>query len=123
MEYPKQTLTERRAVFSDSLQKEEQSYKIEYLEKVNKYNDKIRIYFYDRPKGECTPRSISFFNPQQLLMFIKECTKAYLYLQEKRIAPEMTSKIANYRMEIMLPDMLSDIREEQVRHWKNGGGK
>lgn len=76
MGYPKQILTDPQKVFSDSLKKEEQSYKIEYLEKVTNFNDKIRIYFFDRPKGECTPRSISFFNPEQLLMFIRECSKA-----------------------------------------------
>lgn len=123
MEYPKQTLTELQKVFSDTIKDEkdlQQSYKIIYLEKVKQYKDKIRIYFFDRPNGQCTARSISFFKPEQLKMFIQECVNAYMFIKEQRVNDEIQILMPEYRVNILLPDLLKEIKEEQLKRWRNG---
>jgi len=123
MEYSKQTLVEPQKVSSDSLTKEDQAYKIIYLEKTKDYKDKVRIYFFDRPIDKCRPRSMSFYNPEQLLMFIQGCVKSYLFLKEERIRPELSIPLEIYRIDVMLSDLLKDIKKEQMEVWKNGGNK
>lgn len=113
--YAKRTLTERTIVTSESLTENLQSYKITYLEKTEKYMDKVRIQSFDRP--ECNPRSLSFLNPEQLLLFIKNCINGYFYLKEQRIKENLQKPLSEYRTEVMLKDLLISIREEQLKRW------
>lgn len=120
MEYKKQTLTELQKVGSESLDKNEQHYKITYLEKTKKFMDKVRVYFFDRQPDKCTPRSITFLNPEELKNFIQECSNALLFLKEQRVKPELVMPLSVYRKEVMLPDLLKEIREGQIKRWGNG---
>ena len=121
MKYLKQTLVEPKKVTSESLGKNEQHYRIIYLGKTKKFMDKIRIYFYDRPIEVCSPRSLTFLNPEQLREFIEECCYAYLFLKEQRIKPTLNlMPLPIYRMKFLLPDLLESIRDEQLKRWKNG---
>jgi len=117
--YPKQTLTELTKVTSESLKEKEQSYRIIYLEKTNKFIDKVRIYLYDREPDKCNPRSLSFLNPEQLLTFIKESVSAYLKLKEERIKPELQISLEQYRTEVLMIDLLKSIKESQLNKWNN----
>ena len=114
--YKKKTLTERTIVTSESLTEQLQSYKITYLEKTDKYMDKLRIYSFDRP--ECNPRSLSFLNPEELLNFIKNCINGYFFLKEQRIKPELVIGLSEYRTTFMLPDLLKSIAKEQNNRWR-----
>lgn len=115
--YAKRTLTERKIVTSESLTEQLQSYKIIYLNKTEKFMDKVRIYSYDRP--ECNPRSLSFLNPEQLLEFAKDCINGYFYLKEQRIKDGLMISLSEYRTAFLLPDLLKSIKEEQLKKWKS----
>lgn len=117
-EFQKQTLVDIKKVSSESLNKTEQSYKINYMEKTKKYMDKVRIYFFDRPPDKCTPRSLSILNPEELFTLIKDLTYSYFFLKEQRVKPELVMQMSLYRNNILLPDFIKEIREDSLKRWK-----
>lgn len=72
----------------------EQRYKINYLEKEEKYSDKIELAIFLKKKGlqEYAYRSLRFVSTEQLKDFIKDLCEAYMVFQIKRTPKDLLNE-------------------------------
>ncbi len=136
MEYEKETIIPLQKVASEALGRTNQFYKVTYYPKTEKFMSKMSVYFIGVPtrikKIVCDCgiehieesekiRSTYFLAPDQMLIFIKNLISSYFYFKEKRFG-ETKIPVSEIRR-TWLDHFTKDVREFQLKKWKNGGNK